>query len=749
MLNRANGLSFLVLVLVPVLAQSQPQDDFPLGVFLFGYTDGVNFTTIANDLNATWVQGYGGNGSGIDGHELIEINPGNLKVASTRWRLKQYAISHHMFYQAERDIPSPGEENLWNYFEIAEGETDDPNALHFEPGSTNPGIVISGPRPNDNFPTGAINYIATFRMRIDKNGVNPNDVAVNIDIDYLVDNIVRNTFPRTLKVSDFTATLVDQDFEVDFDLESCFPQCSESDTAGYLTSGMTQRNSIIEPLSSINIRVSWPGIVDTWLDYVIVDDLKSNDLFAGVYDAQIDDEVADFISNPNYDLVQRFYANDEPSTPEFLPFDYIDSYLESDFPDARGRLITATFYSPFSYGNLLDRWNADGRSHEIFFDQYVISNTVPSPTMVNPADLHVEVYESNAQYDALLQPKWDLLENGIGSTAENLLGVKPFWFIPQLHGEYIVGSGGYQKTDESNALRPPTGEEISAEIGIALSFGARGIFGYPHGTDYVDFFGGSDAYMTGLVSPTQSHLTNVQLLPGPTGDKSVYTGYQEKWDALSEVYEGLGRITDDLLMLSWVGAKSWYSGIEHGEWVAPPISSVETKAVSGTQFDPVTEVLVGHLEGTDGKDYLCVVNRRCDPTNGVDIRDIHLTFDFSQSEIQVTNIETNEDWIIDGSGTLVDRFEPGEFKIYRVGSVDLLDLASRGKSTSSNALQTNSQRKTIRESDGTLHAVFGSGGRIFYQRFPSSGSTPEQTAELTSGSVDDTYPSIASRGENI
>jgi hypothetical protein len=76
-------------------------------------------------------------------------------------------------------------------------------------------------------------------------------------------------------------------------------------------------------------------------------------------------------------------------------------------------------------------------------------------------------------------------------------------------------------------------------------------------------------------------------------------------------------------------------------------------------------------------------------------------------------------------------------------------LASQGKSTSTNATATNSQRKLVRESTGKLHMVFESGGEIFYRSSTNDGTTWQTTNRISPGTGDNTYPSITERSNYI
>jgi hypothetical protein len=92
---------------------------------------------------------------------------------------------------------------------------------------------------------------------------------------------------------------------------------------------------------------------------------------------------------------------------------------------------------------------------------------------------------------------------------------------------------------------------------------------------------------------------------------------------------------------------------------------VSTKDTLGID-DTVPYVEVGHLK-RNGIDYIVVVNRRCaDNAENNDTRDIMFTLRPRSVAWQVTDIETNRSWSVRQGERLVDRFKPGEGKIYRL-----------------------------------------------------------------------------------
>jgi len=89
----------------------------------------------------------------------------------------------------------------------------------------------------------------------------------------------------------------------------------------------------------VDIRVWWAGHRTTWLDYVIVDDLEADSLFAGIHNQDLRNEADDydFLSN-----VQRVYLTDEPPIPGWLPHEQIKRFLRDSVLTTNKPAITAS-----------------------------------------------------------------------------------------------------------------------------------------------------------------------------------------------------------------------------------------------------------------------------------------------------------------------------------------------------------------------------------------------------------------------
>jgi len=658
-------IAFLVVALFMStnMLQAQQTTEFPIGVFTFGGND-VDYTQMKDTLGLTWVQGWGG----WDGNpSALETNAKGLKVMSIRNNAYTYSKAQRMRWQAE-DLAWPTEQKyMWNYFQVHPDSvsTQEADSRHSILGVHAPGYMVRDPWPNNEYHYDRIYYVATFRMKILKSTPNIDTVAV---LSLYCPTHGNLGTPRVLYDSSFASDNTYYEFKVPFSLEvECDPPCE--DGPAYLTGGASVRpNHIV--CQNVDFRVWWAGHRTTWLDFMIVDDIEADELFAGIHNQDLRNEIDDFDALSN---VKRVYLTDEPPIPGWLPHEQIKRFIRDSVLTTEKPAITA---SPWT-DEWARRFSQDAQPSEVLWDWYVLFPSVPSPSMPEDlaTNLGVAQYESNTQYNSLLQSQWDYLEQKMWpvDSVAKATG-KPLWFVPQLHGTYVVNTGGFNtpQGDPNQGLRPPTGPEVQAQINLAIAFGANGIVPYPFGTDSI-FWAGSEAYMVGLVSRDTNasgkhtnHFSNTTILPDQYGGtKTVYTGYSEKWDSLKSINTKIKGLEQTLISLTWQGAKSWKPNKTIATFDV--VTTVSTKNTGGTA-DASAAVLTGQF---NNRGYLYVVNRRCDTRQGnMDTRDISLTLGTQQVNWLVTEIVSDSTigkvWVVKAGAAFTDRFGPGQGKLYRL-----------------------------------------------------------------------------------
>lgn len=586
---------FLVGLLAMVSCLSaQQQSEFPIG--LYGGNAGEydpDTAQLRSSLGITWIYSYGGVGSGttIGNHSIMETNASGLKQITIRNNISVYAKSQRLEIEAE-GLSSEGETKSFfqrlltpktgqQYTRINPSDPQDQNGWQAIVGSHQPGYMASDVSLKGEYHYSQTHYTATFVMKITRPSPPPpltDQVAFLSVVDLNTGNILGS---RQLIDSDFGTDY--KAFEVGFTLPCAPPSLPPKYLAGVATS--IQSTPPCQP--QIDVRVYWNGLRTTWLDKVYIEDTAAHSLFpregqiSGLVDNVLIQDVQDFANN-GYPLVKRMYMADEPYRNVFLPYNYIDQKILNNPAvvnldpnhEGRGRGITASIW-------VWTNWFLqDAQPQEVMVDIYVLTPDMPSPSMTASQATYVGVptYVSNTQYNDLLQAHWNNLENYLGSVAiQAKNAARNFWFTPQYHGVYWASTHGYTPPEVGmHQLRPPTGNEIQAQINIALALGAKGIFGYPYNTPHYGNWplpsgGVTDAYGAGLLSPARDannnltdHSSNIVsdplFLPGASTSNPVYTGYKEKWDSLSAINKKLKLLASTLLSLSWQETKSWRDG---------------------------------------------------------------------------------------------------------------------------------------------------------------------------------------------
>ena len=629
---------FFILLLGQELIYTQSNNDFPLGVYLFGRK--ADFNQLKDSLNVTWVQ------DDIAGNNLN--NASGLKKILTTYPIYNYSESQRMVFEAEKNPTSISTLNLWNFFKIKGTGEDYSNERICKPGIDKPGIMVSSPVPNNNFYYGRTKYHATFSLKINdtrskfiQENTSPVEVA-KLTVSGFNFGIEKTLAEKILYDKDFNSNNF-QNFELDFVIPS---NSLVTKNNQHFLLGNNFKNPKTSKFDSIDIQIYWYGKITTILDKVIVDDSISYDLHKSKFDNEINSQANLYSSDINF---QRFYLRDEPPVPSFLPYNYIDSFLKNKFNNnsSRGRAITTNYY----HSNLNERFLIDANPNEYLFDSYFIDPSVSSPSIpVGEAFKYgIEEY-SLLKYRDSIQKRFDSFIYQLSTVTNNSKKYKiPFWFVPQLHGILDGASGKYGQLKEFN-LRPPTGNEIKATINTAIAYGAKGIIAYPFGTDGP--FNGN--YFTGLVSQNpnsegfyNNHFSDYEFF----NNKKIFTGYKEKWNALSEIFLKLKYIASTLAELNWEGTKSWNTNFTTGLW-NNVVLSVNQKYVETGIFN-------------NGQ-FIFVVNRLTDKSDHQNIK-LTLNDTSTQTRVLVNNcdsITTSDNGILDlnlnpGDAALIKILEKG------------------------------------------------------------------------------------------
>ncbi|NUM66044.1 right-handed parallel beta-helix repeat-containing protein [candidate division KSB1 bacterium] len=437
----------------------------------------------------------------------------------------------------------------------------------------------------------------------------------------------------------------------------------------------------------IDVRVWWYDQVNTYLDYVVLEDsvIHPNyngayQLFRGERDSLMLLDAQHFASDATYPLLQRFYLKDEPRYNGYQPFNYADQFILNNagiqgIADGRGRGITATPNYAQGSSNVyagFTRFMNDGRPYELFVDVYPIHAGLPAPTSFMPAgaadSAGVAPYTGSGNYNALLQGTFDdMIANSLLPAIETAISQGlGWWYIAQVHGELDFNLGRYRRCDNSAAmLRPPSPAEIRAMVYLSLAYGAKGVFYFAYPTWAVQNFGGCAAVrFPGLVAEgseqgTPDHSGNYDTF----NNVNVFTGYQAKYQAVAETNRNLQIVGPELAALDWQGAHT------SGE---SPGGSIVQNIVGGDYIE-----IGDFTHPTSGENYFLLVNRRCDDG---DTQTLTVTLTSSGSRRLIEDVLASRmPWdghsnrvayrtLDAGETDFVVTLNPGEGRLFRVSS---------------------------------------------------------------------------------
>lgn len=633
-------------VLATITLYAQPE--FPLGVYLFDLTN-VDYQQIRIDLGATWVQGWGGWQGNPQG---VETNTVGLKALSIRNNIYTYSKPQKMRFEAERSLEQQSDTGLYNYFAQAKGERF-ADSRRCVVGNDSPGYIVSSPFPNTEFHYKQSAYLATFRLKVDKssNGNSDAQVVRLKAVCTTPGHSHQNPLDTILINSNFPVSDAWQDFVFPFSMQV---MTSGDPSAIYLAGRVAMRSDFML-CTSADIQVYWNGAVTTSLDYVDIEDVAGQALFAGTYDAALD---SDMTGLPT--AVARMYMTDEPYVSAFQSFNYVNSKINAVRPGATTLALS---------GAGISRFIEECNPSEVISDIYVFDSDVPSPSMT-PAQasaVGVATWTTSQAYTEAVQERLERLGARLRLVIEPAVAAgKDFWYVPQLHGEYNRDQGQYRIPGRT-ILRPPTGLEIKASVWLAVAFGAKGIIGYPYGTH--EWTDGVDAWTyTGLLSSDtgsdgirRDHSANTATIDGST----VHTGYSEKWKGYKGVLAKLKDLGPTLASLHWQGAfyrRTW------GTSMPAQFQMVGATTVTNvTTSDPAADtfVEVAHLKDDASVDYLVVVNLR---TLASDARDVRVFFNGPKL---VSRVGSDSSWFVGSGGSFVDRIAPGDGNLYKVEALNI------------------------------------------------------------------------------
>lgn len=642
---------FLAFALLCAFYVSARGQEFPIGIIFEGNQNAIDSVAA---MGFTWVDAYCGDDLNSLRPHILQNNR-NLKViAHLVHNILNPSVAQRMFYQAELTDSQNGTENYFASHATGAPGTRLGTSVWLDSVNTHAaGFMRQSPVPDNQYFYERRNWVATANISIDLMGA-PSDSVVRIEIAEGANILAQ----RIIRRNEFTSTAF-HTFEVPYTLPLPVPPPPKYEfPVNIAQSAQDARH--------IDVRVYWYDKVNTYLDFVVLEDSVVHpnlngayQLFRGERDNDITTDAQHFASQATYPLVQRFYLNDEPNWNGYQSFNYVDQVIQSipggfeGSASGRGRSITATpnyVNDPNNVNASFNRFTSAADPYELYVDHYPITADVPADPAYIPANdassAGIDTFTSVSNYNSLLQGQLNPLISASFlpaiQTAQAQNPAIPWWYIVQLHGVVDVASGQYRQCDANNTAwqRPPSPEEIRVMVNLALAYGAKGIsYFWFHSSGDTDFGGCAEVRFPGLVvygteSSVPDHSTDYDTF----GSNTVFTGYQKKYDAVKAINANLQTLGPTLVNLTWRAGHSIHLNTNEPINSTYKLYDVTAKVVGGAA-DPESDtyVEVGILQNGAVNHYM-VVNRRC---HSSETREITLTLQGNSNyAYRITDVAT-------------------------------------------------------------------------------------------------------------
>ena len=230
----------------------------------------------------------------------------------------------------------------------------------------------------------------------------------------------------------------------------------------------------------------------------------------------------------------------------------------------------------------------------------------------------------------------------------------------QVHGERTINNGN--AILNGNGLRPPSPNEIKCMGYLSLCYGSKGLMYYTINSNTPCTGNTTDVWANyGLFEESGNHVDSSKwnvVRPSPdfwVQNPSNAQIPNARFYAVSDLNHAILSIENVLLQLTWQNAYSIHLGQLSGTY----ISSVTTLDAANQRF-----VELGLYKNGGNIDYFMVVNRR---TLSTESRNITVTFNKSSSYTtwRVTEVGSNNTWIVSKTGNFQTTYQPGEGKLFK------------------------------------------------------------------------------------
>ncbi|MCZ7557388.1 MAG: hypothetical protein M5R41_13390 [Bacteroidia bacterium] len=380
-----------------------------------------------------------------------------------------------------------------------------------------------------------------------------------------------------------------------------------------------------------DIEVIWEGDVGAAIDWVQVSNKCSKEvLFDAAMETQIRSSIAWYNGlGDRRNNIGKLFTNDETSYPEFYNLGFVNGLIADELASA------ATGFS-FYIDLTTDRRYRWGYHKLAGIKEMSVTGWAFhwDPDILHPVfDDGPQTWHAQAGIQAAAANYRPL-----ATTVRDGLAGKEFWPVIQTHG---------QPASAAVQTRFPRHEEIKANTGIALSYGAKAIVAHIvlGDEDYTGLIGDQYAPWTWRDRTRDSlRISIVPRLRGVLGDHFLNLTWEDTWEG------GYFDLDEQIILQHNRNAKC---------------AAVSARPEAGVP-DTTVYVQLANFHDASNEEFVFVVNKRTMENSKGD-RIIELTFE-SDTSLFFMDVESHEIEVIPPNGVKTSRLPAGEFCLLRAAS---------------------------------------------------------------------------------
>ncbi len=412
----------------------------------------------------------------------------------------------------------------------------------------------------------------------------------------------------------------------------------------------------------VNLQIEWLGQRSVSVDWVQLENEVASNLLHNRYNQELDNIINERRGGPGRDIT-HVVLGDEPRFNSWRIHRYMNDYFAK-----KGIKVLTAFAVGSTNERRLKRYEeylSISNPHYFPVDFYPFRADTPSPDFPQGGN-GIPPYgeaspESDFAYNQKIQA--DLVNTyfpRIPCAAKSAKQFnRDFWYMPQNLG--IAENYSYQPEGRSVTFRPITANERSAEIFLALSYGAKGLFYFQYGSQYDTRENGEHVFAA--VDNNYSHHSNFF-----DSSQGLYTGYKNSWNSIREINSRVHQIGPTLLHLSAEYSKAYggniQSLIDHDLGCdfdySGPMYVLDIRE-NGTEVEDLNLSIFS--DDTKYYDYFMLVNRQ---TFDNSTRTIKVQLDNELLDARaVENVENGVMYGIDEDGAFNITIDPGEGLLLR------------------------------------------------------------------------------------